>query len=606
MTHLKFYDYDCNGIYDGLNAAIIGEAKKIYWRILMNNLKAFLKQVTSYKKHHVVALICLALSAITTLIMPIINTSVFDNAIANKDLELLITLISIYILIAILDKVLRFFTDYQYVIISRKLVTDLKVQLFDKLHTLSGDFFSHEKSGNISTLINEDISIIQNIASKTLFQMLSEIIIAIPLSIYMFSIDKQLFLLIIVPLPVFFVLQYYFINRTEKEAKMDRKSISKLNVILHEFLSSSMTNIIIGASAYFKSNYKNQAKQVESNVIKYSFTTLLRSFAISSMLTIITILFILFGGYKVINNTITIGALMTMYQYSTRIVLPIFKIADFISELKVTMVSLNRIYDIWNKPSCIHDGNIKLTEITNIDFEEISFKYNEDQEQENLKNISLSFKKNTFTALVGDSGSGKSTLINLLMKLWNAESGCIKINNYNIDVFNTQELRSQISVVSQQNVLFNDTIFNNITLLKNENKEEVFEVCKKLGIHEFIVSLPHGYNTNIGDNGIKLSGGQKQRLAIARAILKKSSVLIFDESTSNLDTISEEKVVEYIQEVSKEKIVIFIAHRLSTITNANYIYVFKNGGIVEQGTHKELININKHYCKLFVNGDTVS
>lgn len=571
----------------------------------MDNMKLFIKQVFSYKKHHIIALICLILSAVTALLLPIINMQVLDNAIANKNLDLLKILILSYLVIAILDKLLKFCSDYQYTIISRKLVTDLKVQIFNRLHNLSGKFFSDEKSGNIFTVITEDITIVQNIASKTLFQMISEIIIAIPLSIYLFTIDIQLFILIAAPLPLFFILQYYFINITEKRAKSCRTNVSKLNVILQEFLSAPMTNIIIGGSSYFKSTFKNQAQETESTYIKFSGISLLRNFTINSMLVISNILILLIGGYKVINDILTIGALITIIQYYTRIVLPIFKMADFISELKVTLISLNRIYDILNKPSCIINSGIEITDINDIELEDISFRYNEEQTPQCLDHVSVNFHKNTFIALVGDSGSGKSTIINLLFHLWKVDSGSIKINKVDIEKLNTEEIRDQISVVSQQNVLFNDSIINNITLLDSKiQTEEVIEVCRNLGIHEYIDSLPQKYDSNVGDNGIKLSGGQKQRIAIARAILKKSSVLIFDEATSNLDTITEEKIVNYVEKISSGRIIIFIAHRLSTIVKADYIYVFKNGNIIEQGTHDSLLKLRKHYYRLFFNDMT--
>ena len=571
----------------------------------MDNMKLFIKQVFSYKKHHIIALICLIFSAVTALLLPIINMQVLDNAIANKDLDLLKILILSYLVIAILDKILKFCSDYQYAIISRKLVTDLKIQIFNRLHNLSGNFFSDEKSGNIFTVITEDITIVQNIASKTLFQMISEIIIAIPLSIYLFTIDIQLFILIAAPLPLFFILQYYFINITEKRAKFCRTNVSKLNVILQEFLSAPMTNIIVGGSSYFKSTFKNQAQETEATYIKFSSISLLRNFTINSMLVISNILILLIGGYKVINDILTIGALITIIQYYTRIVLPIFKMADFISELKVTLISLNRIYDILNKPSCIINSGIEITDINDIELEDISFRYNEEQTPQCLDHVSVNFHKNTFIALVGDSGSGKSTIINLLFHLWKVNSGGIKINKVDIEKLNTEEIRDQISVVSQQNVLFNDSIINNITLLDSKiQTEEVIEVCRNLGIHEYIDSLPQKYDSNVGDNGIKLSGGQKQRIVIARAILKKSSVLIFDEATSNLDTITEEKVVNYVEKISSGRIIIFIAHRLSTIVKADYIYVFKNGNIIEQGTHDSLLKLRKHYYRMFFNDMT--
>lgn len=566
----------------------------------MRNMRLFIKQVFSYKKQHIIAFICLLVDAIITILLPIINMNILDNAIVNKNVNLLKQLIILYLGIAILEKILKFFSDYQYIVIGRKLVTDLKVQFFDKLHSLSGQFFCEEKSGNIFTIITEDITIVQNVASKTLFQMISELIIAVPLAVYLFLLDVQLFSLIIIPLPLFFLLQYYFINATEKKAKSCRRSVSKLNAILQEFLSAPITNIIIGGSAYFRATLKEQAQKTEAEFIRFSVVVLLKSFVVNVIMTVINMLLLLIGGYKVINDVLSIGTLMTVIQYYIRISSPIFKIADFVSEFKVTKVSVNRIYDILEKPSSFSKGKIELTDIYNIEFDDVSFKYNEKQKKQCLDHISLNFQRNKFIALVGSSGSGKSTIINLLFHLWKVNSGNIKVNGIDIEKLDTQKLREQISIVSQENIMFNDTILNNITLSNKEIKvEDVIEVCKNLDIHEYIESLPQKYESKVGDNGIKLSGGQKQRITIARAILKKTSVLVFDEASSNLDMLTEKKIISYIEKNACGKIIIFIAHRLTAVVNADYIYVFKDGNIIEQGTHDNLLELRKYYYKLF-------
>lgn len=288
--------------------------------------------------------------------------------------------------------------------------------------------------------------------------------------------------------------------------------------------------------------------------------------------------------------------------------MPCTRIVNSNTRIQQALVSAERIFELIDEPIEIQQNNVgkKIEKDDNctIKFENVSFSYT--KEYKNLDSINIVFKSYETTALVGSSGSGKSTIINLIFRMWDVDDGEIYINNVDIREYNLKNLRKNISIVTQDSLLFDDTIKNNILLnRKNIEENKFINLCNKLRINEFVDDLEDGFDTIIGENRVKLSGGQKQRISIARALLGNEKIIIFDEATSALDNISQKIVLKTIKEFTKEKTVIFIAHRISTIVDADKIYVLENGKVIEEGNHIELLKNNKVYRKMFVQEDTI-
>lgn len=309
-----------------------------------------------------------------------------------------------------------------------------------------------------------------------------------------------------------------------------------------------------------------------------------------------------YGGYKIINGEITFGELVAFQQYTGMLIGPCMNIIKSNAIVQQSLVSINRIFDLLNEEVNMKQENTGeifqsgITKKIRMDMIDVSFSYDK---EDVLHNINMSLESGNIYGIVGGSGSGKSTLIKLIYRLWDIESGSIRINDVDIRDYNLKNLRKNITIITQEPLLLNDTVFNNIILSnKNINYELVVRICKELDIYDFIVSLPNEFNTIVGENGVKLSGGQKQRISIARAMLSNSSILVLDEATSALDNISQKDLLKSMKKFLNNKIVIIIAHRLSTIKDSDKIFVINNGEIIESGSHKDLVSQNGYYCNL--------
>ena len=321
----------------------------------------------------------------------------------------------------------------------------------------------------------------------------------------------------------------------------------------------------------------------------------------STISQIFTIILLWAGSYYVIDRTITAGELMSFYAIISYFSTPIIELVSSNKQIQNALIAADRLFEIMDLERENTNNKVKLTpdKIGDIAFKNVSFRYG--TRVDVFNNFNLDIKKGTVTAIVGESGSGKSTLISLLQNIYPLNKGTISIGNFDLQHIENESLRSLVSVVPQQIDLFSGNIIENIAVGEFQpNMEKVLFICKSIGIKDFIESLPNGFNEYLGENGVSLSGGQRQRIAIARALYKDPEILVLDEATSSLDSASEYYIQHSIQQLQKQqKTVILIAHRLSTVVNADKIVVLKNGSVVEQGTHTQLLDIEKHYYNLW-------
>ncbi|NQD50216.1 ABC transporter ATP-binding protein, partial [Bacillus altitudinis] len=371
---------------------------------------------------------------------------------------------------------------------------------------------------------------------------------------------------------------------------------------LHERVQGMPVIRSFAIEEYEQENFHDENKNFLNKAINHTNWNA-KTFAVVNTITdIAPLLIIAFAGYTVINGSLSIGTMIAFVGYIDRMYNPIRRLINSSTTLTQSVASMDRIfefidepYEVTDKPNAKEANHLK----GEVEFKDVSFRYEHTQE-EILHNISLKVEKGQTVALVGMSGGGKSTLVSLIPRFYDVTSGSLEIDGIDIKEYKARSLRNQVGMVLQDTFLFSDTIKENIAVGDPEASfEKIVSAAKAANAHEFIMSLPEGYDTKVGERGVKLSGGQKQRISIARVFLKNPPLLILDEATSALDLESEHYIQEAMQKLAKDRTTFIVAHRLSTITHADLIVVMEQGEIVEKGTHEELMNRDSHYRHLF-------
>lgn len=556
------------------------------------NIKRFLKIL--FEKNKLIASIAFSIMIITSvldLFIPQVTRLILDDAISKGKTTLLIKLVLLYGAISISSAILSIVLEYIYSKMKKRVSIKLKIKLLKHIYKLSGDYYTNIKTGNILSIIESDIFIVENFGAEILFSLIVDAITACIALFFLVRIEFDLLIIVIVLQIVLTVSQSKFTKIISSKTREIRQDDGNMANIVQEYISNIM-NIVISKSRFkFFKRYIKQEKRLVSKCIKLDMI-ISSNISISRILSsLMTISIYSYGGLKIINGKMSIGELIAFQQYTGMLIGPCINIIRSNTRIQQSLVSINRIFGILDEPIVINQDNkgirIKDDFEGDIIFDEVDFSYNEDR---TLNNMNIRFEKGKMTAIVGSSGCGKSTIVNLLFRLWDIDNGKIIIDDIDIKDYNLKSLRQRISIVTQDLLLFDDSILNNLTLgNKNISKEYAEEICEKVGICEFINNLPNGFETIVGEKGVKLSGGQKQRIAIARTLIAKSSIIIFDEATSALDNVSQKIILENIRELLKNKTVIVIAHRLSTIMDADKIYVLNKGQVVESGSHEELL-----------------
>ena len=527
-----------------------------------------------------------------------------DEIIPNKDFRKLWLSISFYIIIILVQCTAKFLADYFYVIAGKRIVYDLRLKIVSNLLKLSGKYYSGGSSGELLTTINDDVAMIEEFSTKMLFSLISDVITACIMIIYLATIQLDLLLIAIVLQPILYFIHKFFNKRVHKNVSELRNCHGKYITNLEEFLTHMLNFTKQNAKILFNKKYFDISKKFLKIGVKLQIDLSLSSISTNILYSFSMVLILVYGGLKVMNDTLTLGVLIAFNTYSQQLLSPIFRIVQFKINIQKSVVAIKRIKNILSIPIEVNENRdgYKPEKINGkIEFRNVDFAYKENNLV--LKDINL-VCSNSVTGIVGASGSGKTTLINLIYRLWDTANGEILIDDVNIKEYNLNFLRKNISVVSQDVFIFNDSILNNITLGKTGITQDiVIQVAKIADIYDFIVSLPDGFDTLVGQNGVTLSGGQKQKVSIARALLRNAPIIIFDEATSSLDNISESRIQEKIEKYFKNKTTLVIAHRLSTVKNADFIIVLDKGEIVEKGTHEKLLEKRSVYYRLYTKQD---
>lgn len=572
--------------------------------------KALILRILSYLRPYwlqfIFIFIAISLSAVIGLFPSIITGRIVDEALLGQDMRLLLTLLGAAFATLLLSQVISVLESYISAWVSQKVIFDLKNQMYKHLLHMPHSFFLSEKQGDIITRMNNDIGGVSSVISGTLTSITSNLIIVITTMIALFSMSWQLALVSIVVIPLM-ILPTRQVGRTRYKLLTESQAINdQMNQVVNESLSISGSLLMKlfsreerEYSAFVDVNDKLTRVALKEQRSGKWFHMML------GMFTQIGPLLVYFaGGYLIItrlDSTLTIGVVTATVALINRLYRPVQTLLNLNVDFTRSLALFERIFNyldlkntIINRPGAFKP-DLKEADIA---FEAVSFSYIPGVPI--LKEITFEVPDGLMQAIVGLSGAGKSTIVHLIPRLYDVESGAVKIAGVDIRDFDLTYLRENIGFVTQDTYLFNGTISENLRYAKSDaTAAELIAACRIANIHDFITSQPAGYDTLVGNRGMKLSGGEKQRISIARIILKDPRIIVLDEATSSLDSISESMIQDALEKLMKGKTSIVIAHRLSTVLAANQILVLKNGALVEQGKHDQLLKLNGVYRDLY-------
>ena len=571
----------------------------------MTDYKRLLKYAMPYKGRFVLAMISMGIYSAVAGLLVYLSKQIMDGVFINEDpvvaknnlIFLCLVMPLVYVIKGVADYGRCYFLNY----VSQNAIKDLRQDLCFKLISLSHGFYVRNTSSKIMSRLTNDINALQDALVKVPPTILRDSLIIVGMIGGLFYLHWKYAFFIVVVLPVLGIPLAQFARKLRKASKDSMVQISEIYTSLQEILGGFSVIKSFCREKHEEKRFAVNNKDyynVQQRIVRVD----ARTTPVMEVLSMTGVAIVLwFGGKDVINGAWTLGdftafilAVQQMYQ-------PIKNFAQLNSTIQQAVSASERVFEILDEKSKIFNlPDAKNLDVfsKNIVYKNVSFEYEKDKSI--LKNINIDIKKGQTVAFVGSSGSGKSTIANLLLRFYDVNSGEILIDGINIKNLTLESLRDKIGVVSQDVFLFNDSVRYNIAYGKLDATDEEIELAaKSANAHNFISKMPDGYNTLIGERGMKLSGGEKQRIAIARAMLKNPPILVLDEATSALDSESEKLVQEAIETLMKNRTVILIAHRLSTVINADQIVVIDKGTIAEVGKHRELLDKNGIYTKLY-------
>ena len=573
--------------------------KKINFKSL-RKLTVFTKP---YSKKFVLVMLFAIFLALFAAARPYLLKETVDAYIGPKDKEGLLLYIILMAIALLAEVSFQFLFSYFANWLGQDIIKDIRTQLYKHITSFKMKYFDYEPVGKLVTRVVSDIESIASIFSQGLFMIFSDLLKMIVVLGIMIYMNWKLTLIVICAMPIVIIATNIFQKKMKVAFKEVRAEISNLNTFVQERLSGMRIVQLFNREQVEYNKFKeinNKHKNAWLKNILYNSIF----FPIADLVSSITLgLIIWYGGISIIDgdNLTTFGDLFAYTLLISMLFNPLRQIADKFNVLQMGIVASERVFEIFETNSHIQDSGKKAATALKgkIELEKVRFSYLEGEEV--VKGINLEVKPGETVAIVGSTGAGKSTIINLLNRFYEIDSGTIKIDGVNTKNYTLESLRNQIAVVLQDVFLFADTIYNNITLYNQDiSREQVIEAAKIIGINDFILSLPNGYDYDVKERGVMLSSGQRQLIAFLRAYVSNPSILILDEATSSIDSYSEELIQNAIEKITQNRTSIVIAHRLATIMKADKIVVMDKGLIIEEGSHKELLKLNDGtYKKLY-------
>ncbi len=565
----------------------------------MNEIRRLLKYLRGFEAYYPVAIIFMLVLSVSQNFLAIIIGQFINIALDN--LETLKNIIFLGAINAVILFFSKFGQDYTLNFLSENLLIRLKNDVLGRVLYLPMHFFKNTQSGDILSRLTNDITNIQNFMRRGVVDMIMNTATLLGAVYIMIRMNLRLFLIMMVVLPLIIVIIYFLGIFVKKYTLLTQHLLAVTVSIMQEIVQGIEVIKIFSSERRESQRYRKSNNDYLEKKLKEIRVTAL-SLPIMEILGYTALLLIFwFGGKDVVEGRMNLGAFITFFVAAGNASTPIRRLSNLHLMVQRTTASASRIFDIMNveNPILRTQGTLEKETIEGtVTLDNVSFAY--DTGEEVLKGINLHVKKGEVVALVGPSGGGKTTLVNLIPRLYDCTQGAVTIDGTDIRRFKLANLRSHIAMVSQTNFLFSGTIAENIGYTQaSPESESIVKAAKAAYAHDFIMDLPRQYDTEIGERGVKLSGGQKQRIAIARAVLRNPSILIFDEATSALDTESEKYVQDAINNMIKDRTTFIVAHRLSTILHADRIIVIHRGRIEAMGNHDELMEKSSLYRKLY-------
>ena len=557
-------------------------------------LKRLMTYTRPYRGVFVFVMFAAILLSVFSTLTPYLLKITVDDYISLKDYDGLVLMISLMLGALFLEVVFQFFFLYYANWLGQQVIRDIRIRLFKHMVRFKMAYYDTSAVGRLVTRAVSDIETIASIFSQGLFMIIADLLKMLIVVVVMLAVSWELALLVFLVLPFILFATRKFQKAMKKAFDDVRTQVANLNSFVQERITGMK---IVQLFTREQIEYKKFKEINEQHKKAWLKTVWYNSifFPIAELSTSITVgLIVWFGGMNVIaqNSDVSLGTIFLFIQMSQMLFRPLRQIADKFNTLQMGMIASNRVFTILDTQSTIANlGENQPTEIKgHLCFDNVEFSYKENEPV--LKKISFEVEPGQTLAIVGATGSGKTTLVNVLNRFYEINAGNIYLDNQPISSYDLTFLRSQMAVVLQDVFLFADTILNNITLWDDTiTKSQVIDAARRIGVHEFIMSLPGGYDYNVKERGIMLSSGQRQLIAFLRAYVGNPALLVLDEATSSVDTNSEELIQSAMKKITEGKTSVIIAHRLVTVQNADKIIVLDQGKIIETGTHEQLLKI---------------
>lgn len=576
-------------------------APKITWPLV----KRVLSYLKPYWKQMILVLAAIVLSSVFNLMPSVLTGRIIDEGLIGRNMNALVRLILLSLGVTLGANLIGVLESYLNTWIAQHITFDMRNQMYRHLQKMSQRFFTTSNQGDIITRMTSDIDGVRQVITNTFTSILSNVITLIVALVAMYQKNWILATIGIIIVPLF-TLPTRAAGKTRWQLTREAQECNdEINGILNETMSVSgqtLVKLFCMEDREYKKYEDVNTKMIKLN-IRESMAGRWFRVVITTVASIGPMLLYLVGGILIMkyDSSLSVGDITVLVALLGRMYGPVNSLLNIQVDWLRAMAMFTRIFEYFDMPVEIEDQKNPVRLYSpkgNITFDHVFFQYEPDRMI--LKDISFTLRSGNSVAIVGPSGSGKSTMINLIPRLYDVTGGCVKFDGVDVRKLGLKQLRENVGIVTQETYLFNGTIRENLLYAKPDAKEEeLIEACKKANIHDFILRQPQGYDTVVGNRGLKLSGGEKQRLSIARILLKDPSVMIFDEATASLDSISENAIQEAIDPLIESRTSILIAHRLSTILAADEILVLKDGEIVERGTHENLVRLGGVYTELY-------
>ena len=567
----------------------------------MKNYVRLLSYIKPYMRRLAEAIVCIIIAAGANLYLPWIIKDMIDKVLAEKDMQMLNVISGGIVVTFFIRGIFYYGQSYLVSFVGQRVIIDVRDVLFRKFQRLPLSYFDRHQTGEIMSYIANDVAALQNALVDRLIELVTESSIFIGSLVMMVMLDWKLSLLTLITVPLVGQAMKVFGRKLKSSGTVIQERLADITATMQESIAAIRVVKSFGREDYeierfHRQNELNFRAEMKNNQLMSLLTPTVEFLAALAVTVIVW-----FGGYEVVNGVITAGALVAFLTYAVNLANPVKRISRVYGAIQKAMAGADRVFAIMDLPETIvnRPGAKDLPPVRGeVVFDDVTFAYEEGNDA--LSQVSFSVAPGQMIAFVGPSGAGKSTIANLIPRFYEVSSGAIRIDGYDVRDVTMESLRGQIGIVPQETMLFSATVRENIRYGRlDATEEEILQAAKDANAHEFIMALPEGYETKIGERGLNLSGGQRQRIAIARAILKDPRILILDEATSALDTESEKVVQAALDRLMIGRTSFVIAHRLSTVFNADQIYVIEGGRIHEHGTHEALLAAGGLYSNLY-------